>query len=124
MDLFLLGHLQSRIFVLDPELEQYLEIPCRTLSRPSITLWEHKEALKRLRAQGQEINETLIFRAVDDMRSITKEAVVKSRAARRKHQRLQDINKESTEIKGDDVTGYSYEKPAAEVLPFEDIEIW
>jgi putative transposase len=41
----------SRIFVLDAEHNIYLEIPYRMLSRPSITLWEHQLARKRLREQ-------------------------------------------------------------------------
>jgi hypothetical protein len=52
----------SRIFVLDAENNAYLEIPCRMLSRPAITPWEHKLARKRLREQRRT--------AIDEMREI------------------------------------------------------
>jgi putative transposase len=38
----------SRIYVLHPETQEYLEIPCRTLNHPSLTLWEHKACLHYL----------------------------------------------------------------------------
>jgi len=114
----------SHIFVLDPPSKQYLEIPCRTLYRPSITLWEHKEACRRLRAQGQEVNETLIFRAVDAMRTITKDAVAKSQLARRKHQRLQNLRQDLPTIEDSSPRDLPQAEPLAKALPFEDIEIW
>ena len=85
----------SRIFVLHPELNEYLEIPCRNLSRPAITLWEHRESLKRLREEGiKRVDETAIFRAIDEMRHLTEEAAQKSRAARRKRERaINALNK-------------------------------
>lgn len=112
----------SSIFVLDPELEQYLEIPCRNLSRPMITLWEHREAIKQLREQSQEINETLIFRAIEMMRTVTQEAVAKSRLARRKYQRL--VHREDTIAAVQDKTVGESVTEEKEILPFEDIEIW
>ncbi|WP_444823411.1 hypothetical protein, partial [Acinetobacter baumannii] len=35
----------SRIWVLEPEGQHYLEIPYRTLSHPAVTLWEQRQAL-------------------------------------------------------------------------------
>lgn len=37
----------SRIWVLEPDHHQYLEIPYRTLSHPAITLWEHKKVTRK-----------------------------------------------------------------------------
>ena len=37
----------SRVYVLDPFDGSWLEVPYRTLSRPSITLWEHRAARRR-----------------------------------------------------------------------------
>jgi putative transposase len=44
----------SRIKVLEPEDQHYLEIPYRTLSHPAVTLWEQRQALARLRQLGRE----------------------------------------------------------------------
>jgi putative transposase len=112
----------SRVFVLDPELNQYLEIPYRALARPTITLWEQREAIKTLRMQSAEINETLIFRAIDEMRTITKEAVAKSRLARRKQERLKGIEEKVAQVYGETIQKLVEETPPAK--PFADIEIW
>ncbi|MEE9573895.1 MAG: Mu transposase C-terminal domain-containing protein [Candidatus Neomarinimicrobiota bacterium] len=42
----------SHIYVQDPISKYYIEVPYRTLSRPTITLWEHRQALKRLKEKG------------------------------------------------------------------------
>lgn len=41
----------SRIWVLDPDSNRYIEIPYRFISRPALTLWEHRQAMERLRAK-------------------------------------------------------------------------
>ena len=65
----------SRIWVLDPESKQYIEIPYRIISRPSLTLWEHKQAMDRLRAKGRsQVDETMLFAMIAQMREITKTA--------------------------------------------------
>jgi putative transposase len=43
----------SRIWVLDPDGGAYLEVPYPVLSRPPISVWEHKAAVARLREQGR-----------------------------------------------------------------------
>ena len=74
-----------KIYVLEPKSEEYLEIPYRTLHRISISLWEHKQALQYLRKQGlRQMDESSIFRAVEEMREISKTASTKTKAARRR----------------------------------------
>jgi putative transposase len=74
----------SRVWVLDPDGQFYLEVPYRTLSHPPISLWEHKAALARLRAEGRaEVDEDALFRMVEQMRAITDAAAVSTRRARR-----------------------------------------
>lgn len=78
----------SRIYVYDPETSGYLEIPYRDLSRPSITLWEHRLAARRLRDERRtHIDEASLFRAVTELRAIEKKAAVSTRSARRNHTR-------------------------------------
>lgn len=118
----------SRIYVLDHDSQTYLEIPYRTLSRPSITLWEHKQALNYLREKGLENkDEDIIFQAIDKMRAITNEAVKNSKSARRRNERLQHAQAATLEKKEQNSQNeiqkieISKEKPA---VRFEDIEIW
>ncbi|WP_227689381.1 Mu transposase C-terminal domain-containing protein [Klebsiella quasipneumoniae] len=78
----------SRIFVLDAEHDLYLEVPYRELTRPSITLWEHKLARKHLRQQRRAaVNEAGLFAAIDDMREIERQAIQLTRSARRNRTR-------------------------------------
>ncbi|MGY3805055.1 hypothetical protein ACWNT8_13395 [Pigmentibacter ruber] len=42
----------SRIFVLHPKETNYFEDPYRNMGRPSITIWEHKETLRRIKEKG------------------------------------------------------------------------
>lgn len=43
----------SRIWALDPEGSNYVEVPYRTLANPAVTLWEHRQTLARLRELPQ-----------------------------------------------------------------------
>ena len=77
----------SRIYLLGPD-GVYYDLSYRDLRRPPISLWEHRLALKRLREAGRAtVDENAIFRAVEEMRAITEEAVRTSKMARRRHER-------------------------------------
>ncbi|MBY0544494.1 MAG: DDE-type integrase/transposase/recombinase [Gammaproteobacteria bacterium] len=83
----------SRIWVLCPDSQHYIEIPYRILSRPGLTLWEHRQAIQQLRAKGRaQIDETLLFRMVSEMREITQAAQSTTRKARRNQQRLSHLS--------------------------------
>jgi putative transposase len=61
----------SRIWVLEPEGQHYLEIHYRTLSHPAVTLWEQRQALAKLRQLGREqVDESALFRMIGQMREI------------------------------------------------------
>ncbi|MCW5584380.1 MAG: Mu transposase C-terminal domain-containing protein, partial [Gammaproteobacteria bacterium] len=116
----------SRIYVLDPISQSYLEIPYRTISRPTITLWEHKQALKDLREKGLEhTDENLIFQAIEKMRSIAKDAAMKSKSARRKHERVRMTNENilhENKIENSELTENDINQKQIKI--FEDIELW
>lgn len=82
----------SRIWVLEPESQHYLEIPYRTLSHPAVTLWEQREALKRLRQLGREqVDEAALFRMIQQMRDIVTTAQRTTRKVRRDVDRRQHL---------------------------------
>lgn len=116
----------SRIFVLEPDGNQYIEIPYRTLSRPALTLWEHRQAVEQLRAKGRsQIDEAALFSMVAKMREITKSAQSNTRKARRNQQRLtqaavQQIGQQKNEIKIDPPS-QTTENVAH---PFDQLEDW
>jgi putative transposase len=72
----------------DPEPNKYIEVPYRDLTRPSVSLWEVKEAKRILRADSMTTtNEELIFKTIDQMRQLVEEESVKTKSARTKKQR-------------------------------------
>jgi putative transposase len=119
----------SRIFVLDPEREAYVEVPYRMLQRPAMTLWEHRESVRRLRQAGAaKVDEAAIFRTVETMREITKAAAAHTKAARRRQARLENalsatapqlhpVSESPPESSGAEQTHF-------EAIPFDDIEEW
>lgn len=64
-------------------------MPYADLGRQPITLWEHREAIRRLRAEGRRgVDEHAIFAAVAEQRRVLLEAKSRSKAARRALARL------------------------------------
>ncbi len=116
----------SRIWVLEPEGNQYIEIPYRTLSHPAITLWEQRQALERLRQKGREqVDEYSLFRMVKQMRDIITTAQKTTRKARKDADRRQHLRSSEPAAKSIlpdfDKTKNDNEEPAK---PFDQIEEW
>jgi putative transposase len=122
----------SRIFVFDSADNAYLEVPYRTLSRPAITLWEHKLARKRLRAQRRAaVDEASLFTAIDELRAMEREAESLTRTARRNRARRQPAmpaaSSDQNSVMATPVAPAT--APAGvvgigPVRPFDDIETW
>jgi putative transposase len=73
----------SAVFVDVPDAD-YIRVPYADLRRPPITLWEHRAAIRRLRAEGKPTrNEDAIFWAVQEQHRILAGAQAKSKEARR-----------------------------------------
>ena len=78
----------SCIWLYDDEAGQYIEVPYRDVSRPSISLWELRKAKSILKEQYKKsANEELIFKSIDQMREIVEKESEKTKAARRMQQR-------------------------------------
>jgi putative transposase len=74
----------SQLYFYDPEVQQYSFIPYRDTSRPAISIWELREARKRLEEEGRsEINEDLIFESYARMRAKEEQAVRETKRVRR-----------------------------------------
>ncbi|HEY9681948.1 MAG TPA: DDE-type integrase/transposase/recombinase [Oculatellaceae cyanobacterium] len=114
----------SKVWVLDPVSSHYLEIPYRSISNPAVTLWEHRKAVEKLRESGRtQVNESVVFRMVSQMRQIAETAAAESKLARRDKARRKHLNNDRLV---DQLT--SSESPGKEdfqhVNPFDDIEEW
>jgi putative transposase len=116
----------SRIWVLDPERNVYIEVPFRTLSHPPITKWEHRAALNRLRELGKtQVDEAAIFGAITQMRTITDIATKETRAARRNKNRRSHLEAGSQSVPVAPLPPSDTKQLAAtNAKPFDDIEEW
>ena len=126
----------SRVSVLDPLDGGYLEVPTRDLSRPAISLWEHRLARRRVRARHRgEVDEAGLFAAVEEMRTAEREAARLTRSARRDRARRDAApGLPAAPPKGVPVPAETASaapagpEPAADTapapLPFDDIEQW
>jgi putative transposase len=62
----------------------HVRVPYADLRRLPITLWEHREATRRVRAEGRRgVDEHAIFAAITEQRRVLMEAQVRSKSARR-----------------------------------------
>ena len=117
----------SRIWVLDPDGEAYVQVPYRTLSRPPISAWEQKAAAARLREQGRaQVDENALFQMVDQMRHLTEGAAAKTRGARKARRDLERRGQIPSRPAPVHVMGPPCDdaSAAAPVRPFEVIEQW
>ena len=119
----------SRIWVLDPDGEHYVEVPYRTLSRPPVTLWEHRQAVARLREQGRgQVDEQALFAMIEQMHGISvtaQKATRKSRRDRERRGHLKLPGRPDRLVAPPDSGGDGgrAEQPSSAV-PFDDIEEW
>lgn len=118
----------SRIWVLEPEGQLYLEVPYRTLAHPAVTLWEQREALTKLRQRGREqVDEAALFRMIGQMREIVTTAQKATRKARRDVERRQHLEAQAppdTRVlpRTNAPSGLQSDLPPAK--PFDQIEEW
>jgi putative transposase len=72
----------SKVYLRD-EKGAYWTIPYRDLGAPPITLWEHRNALRKLRVDGRNsVNERLILETIAEQREIIAAARLRTRVER------------------------------------------
>jgi putative transposase len=118
----------SRIYILDPDDGGYLEVPYRELSRPPVSLWEHRLARARLRHRRRgELDEGALFTAIEEMRAIEAEARTSTRTTRRQRARRLGLRviEEPKPVASPTSPAWSGDvvEPGAPLKPF-DVEEW
>lgn len=120
----------SAVFVELPS-GDHLRVPYADLSRQPITLWEHREATRRLRAEGRRsIDEHAIFAAVAEQRRVLLEAQARSKTARRALARVGTAERAAMPSKadGDGQGGEPHDDDAKVPMPAEGeasgVEFW
>lgn len=124
----------SRVILQDPQ-GNYWDIPYADLRRPRITLWEHRQAMQRLRTAGRSaVDEQMIFDAISAQLDIVAEAARRTKAARRSMQRSFEARRDVLPAVAELDDAHSNPNPAnpdpadlprsgPPVLPFE-VEEW
>jgi hypothetical protein len=68
---------------------RYVALPYRNIGYPAMSAWELREVQQKLKAQGmRNVDEHMIFEALDRMRVRVEEAKLKTKAARRQATRI------------------------------------
>jgi len=102
-------------------------VPYRDLSRPPVTLWEHRAAVAQLRAEGRAaVDEDTLFRIIGEQRAAAAAAVAKTAKARRDAERNRRARKRPTGVRPPPRTMPSNAPLSEEpihVEPFES-EVW
>lgn len=111
----------SKLWLLDPDSKEYIQVPYRDLSRPPISIWELKAVKKALRAESRSsVNEEVIFQTLEKMRKIVETETHKTKSARKLQQRKK--NWESKTEKPIAPAPNLLRKPLDDD-PFDDFEI-
>ncbi|MDX2050050.1 MAG: Mu transposase C-terminal domain-containing protein [Rickettsiaceae bacterium] len=118
----------SRIYVYSEEDKNYLEVSYRSLSHPAISLFEHRLALKAIKTKGKEqVNESSLFKAIDEMRHIVKTAVSKTRTMRKNRTRIEENAKAQQKtvfITKFDKSNIKENVEEDNIKAFDNIEMW
>ena len=129
----------SKIYVLDPIGKFYIEVPYRTIYRPTINLWEHRAAIKKLNTEGiKQIDERKIFNTIETLRKLAKEAAHKTKNMRKNLERINNTNQGNVSHRIDNKDneqksmmqanyverGIEYIQELEEIKPFANIEVW
>ena len=81
----------SIIWFRDPEIGEYFQVPFANQSLPSMSVWEHRQAKDRLKAQGIDPEaDQQVLRALTEMRDDVEQSKDKTKRARRQAQRSKD----------------------------------
>jgi putative transposase len=118
----------SVLYFYDPDVKRYYPIPYRDTSRPALSVWELREATKRLKEEGRrDIDENLIFAAYARMRAAEEQAVRETKRARRDGQRrLHHQQAVKPQLLDQPISSYQEEEQAAQeptpITPFEEME--
>lgn len=116
----------SVVWFYDPEIKTYFQIPYRDTSHPAISIWELREAQKRVEASGGEINEHAIFEAYERMRELEEESVRKTKAAKRSRQRRKNHREAEKPVVQETMpkTLPDEELSDLDIEPFDDMDEW
>ncbi len=117
----------STLYFYDPEVKDYFRIPYRDTAHSPMSIWEFREARRRLEKLGvKEINEGLIFQSYEQMRSLEEQARKETKHVRRKNQQHRQhrqihMAKAKDEKTLNDVARSDGDEALSSVQPFDEL---
>lgn len=117
----------SRVWVLEPEGGHYVEVPYRSISNPAASVWEHRQALARLRERGAaQVDEAALFRMIEQMRHVTETAARTTKRVRRETERRKNAGNTGPAMRASPgpVPPSAADPIGVPVQRFEQIEEW
>lgn len=89
----------SKIWFYDPLAQQYLPIVSASQQIPQMSIWEYKQARKKISEYGEKfVNEHQLYDAITEMREIATKSSKTTKKARKQTQRRKNHNKSQNEI--------------------------
>jgi putative transposase len=114
----------SQVFVKDEAGDDYMAIPYRDLSRPAISLSEHRSVMQQLaKNRSMTATEDNVFSAVLAQRAVIEHSRKKTASARRKRETLSARQVVPPEKKVNHRTESGNDKPFTSVQPYK-VEVW
>lgn len=119
----------SLVYFYDPQAQQYLRVPYRDTSRPSLSIWELQKIRRRLQDEGRRsVDEQIIFDAWERMRALEQQAKRTTKTLRRDQQRRRlHARREdplpATPAPPDAPRSFGRLEPADHIRPFTEIEV-
>ena len=77
----------SYVWFFDPLIKSYFSVPLANQAIPAMSLWEYKFLKRLVKESSGTVNDELIYRAWDDMKSIVSDSQSITKSERRKEQR-------------------------------------
>lgn len=111
----------SIVYFYDPEINDYFEIPYRDTSKPSMSIWEYKEAVRNLNNNNIIVDEEAIFNAYKTMDSIEQKSILETKRLKRTS-RYADKRNEQKDKMLEEITEENSNINFLEIKPFEDID--
>lgn len=111
----------SIVYFYDPEINDYFEIPYRDTSKPSMSIWEYKEAVRNLNNNNIIVDEEAIFNAYKTMDSIEQKSILETKRLKRTS-RYADKRNEQKDKMLEEITEENLNINFLEIKPFEDID--
>jgi putative transposase len=111
----------STVYFYDPETNIYFEIPYRDTSKPAISIWEYKEAVRKLNSNNVTIDEDAIFNAYRTMEKIELKSISETKKLKRTTRYADKRNEQKTLLVNDEIED-NQKIDFLNIKPFEDLD--